>query len=497
MGKFKRITINFNHLKKQIIMKKILLYGAIALSLNSFAQTPTYVPSNGLVGWWPFNSNANDESGNGNNGTVNGATLSSDRYANVNSAYNFDGLDNYILFTLNSISNSFPVSSETTTSVWVQTTDPDGPIISMSGVGGYEYLLHIGTLADIVQSAGNYGMLVRDNCCGAGNNIFGGNVVNNDWHMITVIRSSDGTLNLYKDGILDVTSSASQSGALNFSTTTMAFGADLAWVIGSQSGGCGSCNSVDQQHLNGKIDDIGIWNRALNQQEITNLYNSVNCANNTSITPQINSLSTGSAASFTATTSDPSPSFIWQSDLGQGFQSLNDFGNYSSVNTNMLSLANVQLSEHNQEIRAISTSGNCIDTSNVAVINILDTCITNVTVTDTTYIAINDTTFISVTDTLIINAILTGLNPPNNQNTLKVFPNPASTHITIDYGNFSSMGGYTLKITNNLGQVVFTTPISQQSSYIDLSTWSGTGIYFVEIIDTQNNTIENRKILIQ
>jgi hypothetical protein len=252
--------------------KQILILTTAILSLTAFAQVPNYVPTNGLVGYWPFNGNANDESGNGNNGTVNGATLTNDRCLNPNSAYNFDGLDDYILFNLNSISNSFPASSATTTSVWVKTADLNGPIISMSGVGGYEYLLHVGTLADIVQSSGNYGMLVRDNCCGTGNNIFGGNVTNNDWHMITVVRSSNGTLNLYKDGILDIISSASQSGALNFSTTTMAFGADLSWVIVSQSGGCGACNSVDQQHLNGKIDDIGIWNRALNSQEILTLF---------------------------------------------------------------------------------------------------------------------------------------------------------------------------------------------------------------------------------
>ena len=33
----------------------------------TMAQVPNYVPTNGLVGWWPFNGNANDESGNGNN----------------------------------------------------------------------------------------------------------------------------------------------------------------------------------------------------------------------------------------------------------------------------------------------------------------------------------------------------------------------------------------------------------------------------------------------
>ena len=69
-------------------MKKILLtlfvIGCIA---NSNAQVPSYVPTDGLVGYWPFNGNANDETGNGNNGTVNGATLTSDRDGNENSAY--------------------------------------------------------------------------------------------------------------------------------------------------------------------------------------------------------------------------------------------------------------------------------------------------------------------------------------------------------------------------------------------------------------------------
>ena len=50
----------------------------------------------GLVGYWPFCGNANDESGNGNNGTVNGATLTTDRFGNANSAYSFDGVSSKI-----------------------------------------------------------------------------------------------------------------------------------------------------------------------------------------------------------------------------------------------------------------------------------------------------------------------------------------------------------------------------------------------------------------
>jgi len=80
-------------------MKKVM-FSAFAVGLcmtaSIWAQVPTYVPTNGLVSWWPFNANANDESGNGNNGTVNGATLTTDRFGVANKAYNFDGVNDYI-----------------------------------------------------------------------------------------------------------------------------------------------------------------------------------------------------------------------------------------------------------------------------------------------------------------------------------------------------------------------------------------------------------------
>ncbi len=78
-----------------------------------------------------------------------------------------------------------------------------------------------------------------------------------------------------------------------------------------------------------------------------------------------------------------------------------------------------------------------------------------------------------------------------------IYPNPASTNITIDYGNFNVMSGYTLTIVNSIGQTVFTTPINQKSSYIDLSSSTGKGIYFIQLIDKQNNLVENKKIVIQ
>jgi hypothetical protein len=69
-------------------MKTNTIIAALLFAAGSaFAQVPSYVPTNGLVGWWPFNGNANDESGNGNNGMVNGALITTDRFGCNNESY--------------------------------------------------------------------------------------------------------------------------------------------------------------------------------------------------------------------------------------------------------------------------------------------------------------------------------------------------------------------------------------------------------------------------
>ncbi len=128
-------------------------------------------------------------------------------------------------------------------------------------------------------------------------------------------------------------------------------------------------------------------------------------------------------------------------------------------------------------------------------ITIFDT--THIIVTDTNHVNVFDTIYISVTDTLIIHAILTGMIPPNNTNTIKIYPNPASTHIYIDNGAYALMNGYQIKINNSIGQTVFSSYINQQQFYVDLSLWSGNGIYFVYLIDNLGNTIDTRKIILQ
>jgi len=95
------------------------------------------------------------------------------------------------------------------------------------------------------------------------------------------------------------------------------------------------------------------------------------------------------------------------------------------------------------------------------------------------------------------NSGITGFNYVIHNNSIKIFPNPANDHITIDYGNFATMNGYQLKIENSLGQQLFQTNITQQTDYLSLNNWGGNGLYFVHIIDAQGNTIDIRKIVLQ
>ncbi len=78
-------------------MKRHLVLGVlVAVAIFGLCGIAQAGLNDGSVVYYPFNGNANDESGNGNHGTVNGATLTVDRFENLNNAYRFDGSDDFI-----------------------------------------------------------------------------------------------------------------------------------------------------------------------------------------------------------------------------------------------------------------------------------------------------------------------------------------------------------------------------------------------------------------
>jgi hypothetical protein len=88
----------------------LLIFFIISLTLNA------QIPTEGLVAYFPFNGNTNDESGNNNNGVRFGATLISDRFGNPSSAFLFDGIDDYIEIEH---SSSFNFNEQISISFWV------------------------------------------------------------------------------------------------------------------------------------------------------------------------------------------------------------------------------------------------------------------------------------------------------------------------------------------------------------------------------------------
>ena len=106
------------------VMKDVkkVLFSVITIffSALSFSQViPPNIPQAGLVAWYPFNGNANDESVNNSHGTVSGAQLTSDRFGNANSAFYFDGQNSYVEVPW---PNAFHFSQNEsfTLNVWIQ-----------------------------------------------------------------------------------------------------------------------------------------------------------------------------------------------------------------------------------------------------------------------------------------------------------------------------------------------------------------------------------------
>lgn len=66
--------------------RKLAIAAATLAALTLTASAQSWL-TNGLVAYYPFNGNANDTSGNGHNGTANGATLTTDRFGMTNAAY--------------------------------------------------------------------------------------------------------------------------------------------------------------------------------------------------------------------------------------------------------------------------------------------------------------------------------------------------------------------------------------------------------------------------
>jgi hypothetical protein len=215
----------------------------------TYNELPNTAPTNGLVAYYPFNGNANDESGNGNNGVVYGSTLSSDRNGIPNSSYYFDGSNDYIEIQH---SPSLALTDELTLSAWINfevggTNNPRIFSKEVSNPYAYEiWTQGLGNSREIYFQKGNNGVY---------NNIKTNVVQAGSWHLITATYDGS-TMKLYLDDDLIISESDSQ-GLDNTETTSL-------WI------GQRRANGLDD--FKGYIDDIRIYNRSLALDEIKDIY---------------------------------------------------------------------------------------------------------------------------------------------------------------------------------------------------------------------------------
>jgi len=230
--------------------KKFLLLCFLIQSISGFAQMAT----TNLLGYYPFTGNTNDSSGNGNNGTLIGATLTTDQYGNTNSACHFDGNDR--IDCGNDASVNF-ASGDFTIQAWFNTNTTSGrqDIISKQATtlgifGSYGLRLETGVPT----------FTIRKHCCSNHYTTIAGSsaIAPNSWHqMVGVGDSTAGVMRLYMDGVL--LDSASWNGILyspaNFNLLIGAFFKDDA--AGDYLG-----------YFNGDIDEVKIYKQALSSAEI-------------------------------------------------------------------------------------------------------------------------------------------------------------------------------------------------------------------------------------
>jgi gliding motility-associated-like protein len=233
-------------------MKKCLILTALTLTLSSaFSQVPNYVPTSGLVGWWPFNGNANDASGNGFDGTaINGALLTSDRYGISSRAYSFDGVNDFIQANISQLNKA-------SISLFYFSEYP---------ISDYPNLFRFGNIEFLAMAGIHPAYLTNNNVGHLGGYPDGLNSLPfipsfQNWHHVVMIHDNDlGLHQIWINGTL-----------INQGpTSTYLQPSSTAIYIGNTPSGTSADGTAG---FKGKIDDIGVWNRALTQCEITDLYN--------------------------------------------------------------------------------------------------------------------------------------------------------------------------------------------------------------------------------
>ena len=237
-------------------------YASLLEQLNAILALLNAAPptlSDGLVAYYPFTGNAGDSSGNGNHGTVNGATLTTDRFGNANRAYSFNGISSFIEVP---DSKTLSIVGDITMAAWVYDNGASNnyhTILTKELNGNWSYNLSYSFYYGPGGSPTELNKILsgrrNDNGAQMEYKFSNQEISFNKWQYIVAVVSGN-IITFYIDGL--------DSGYNVFGNqfTIPMINQLVSLKIGGVRG---------IQFMSGKLDDIRIYNRALAQSEITYL----------------------------------------------------------------------------------------------------------------------------------------------------------------------------------------------------------------------------------
>lgn len=210
---------------------------------------------NGLVGYWEFERNATDLSGNGNDGDPQGVTNTTE--GRIAGAYKFDGVDDYVNVS-NSSSIAIEGNSDISIAIWIKVVAENGELYP--GIFNRRLNEGYGLYIDAESLGGDFVFIIGSS--GVSSNRVDSliNPVLNRWyHVVSNYNKTD--IMIYIDGVKEATKSTSSSIGIPTAEGDLFFGADST----------GASN-----FFNGTMDSVAIWNRSLSSDEVYQLYSMQN-----------------------------------------------------------------------------------------------------------------------------------------------------------------------------------------------------------------------------
>lgn len=252
--------------KTRTLTSILSFFSAVCLLIFTQSQAQVNL-NNGLVAYYPFNGNALDSSGHNNNPSFNNATLTTDRFGNANSAYSFNGSSSYMQIPA---SPTLDTGSALTVSYWVKPNAfymgqcTENYVLSKGLESGNDYELSFGNQAYGAANGINFCSTATDTShegfYGIGVDGLLPTIHTGQWYHV-LFTNNGKVSNMYVNGTLV----ASNAATVTFNNNDIYLGRYTS--IASTP-----------YWLNGVLDDIRIYNRALSSNEVTALYTAPNPA---------------------------------------------------------------------------------------------------------------------------------------------------------------------------------------------------------------------------